>query len=94
MTQNQHSSISDSLFDEKPLSLYLSKEDYIDIDRQKMGQGFRSMLINAIRDSPSGVIVQLKARKIVRTNPTFVFDSQKANQHAGNNLLLCWSLLN
>ena len=63
---NQHSGISDSLLNEKPLSSYLNTGDYIDIDSQRVGQVFRSMLANAIRYSPSGGIVQLKERKIVR----------------------------
>ena len=87
---NQHSGISDSLLDEKPLYLYLNSGDYIDIDNQKIGRVFQSMLANAIKYSPSGGTVQLKARKIVRTNPAFVFEDQKANEHAGNKLCNCW----
>ena len=89
---NQHSGISDSLLNEKPLFLYLYSGDYIDIDSQKMGQVFQSMLANAIKYSPSGGTVQLKARKIVRRNPTFVFEDRKANEHAGNKLCNRWFL--
>ena len=83
---NQHISTSDSLLDEKQLSVYLSSSDHIDVDRQKMGQVLRSMIANAIKYSPLGGIVQLKARKIVRMNPTFVFEKQRANERAGNKL--------
>ena len=79
---NQHSGISDSLLNEKPLSSYLNTGDYIDIDSQRVGQVFRSMLANAIRYSPSGGIVQL--------NATFVFEEQKANEHAGNKVCNRW----
>ena len=81
---SQQSSILDSILYEKPLSVYLNERDCIDIDRQKMGQVFRRMLSNGIKYSPPGGTVQLTARKIVRSNPTYTLPDQKANEHAGN----------
>ena len=80
---NQRNSISDSPLDIQPLSLYLNERDFINIDSQKMGNVFQSMLSNAIKYSPSGGVVHLKARKIVRSNSTFVFTDLKAGDHEG-----------
>ena len=71
ITSELQESLSSSRLNEMSLSVYLNDSDYINVDEQKMGQVFRSMISNAIKHSPEGGIVHLKARKIVNADYKF-----------------------
>ena len=84
ITSELHASMSPCLQNDKLSSVYLDINDYIDVDEQKMGQVFRSMISNAIKHSPEGGIVHLKARKIVRANYELESDETETKKNGNN----------
>ena len=48
---------------------FIDQYDYIDIDNQKMAQVIRNMICNAIKYSPEGGVVRVKARKATYRRP-------------------------